>query len=410
MLPLIGLAAGLSGGYRQSKERERERIRQEKDDAWQEEQRNIVRTQQKREAAMQTGLQEAAAPATVAPVEGSVLPPDQVGPSLALYRVKGNGIDQTTSDQAAATKSLADYNAPEAVATRQAGVLRAAGAPDKAMTLENAVVSRKRADEAYEAEKAERARKLKEEGVFNAVRAFRAGDATGLAQAFNAGGEYKIDGTPEITRDDREIPGFGKVPAYTAKIRIVGPDGKVQEKVYNSHDLSMQMMPYEKALEIQRKGTDSENKTNYQKEMLDTKIKQLELAGQVAEAKALRAAANGGTVGREERLRFTTLFSDAGRRMSEAQQSLSRLQADPSFMRRATTPGTEQALQVAQLTEAIKSYGEERKMYQGLLVGSQVPPGSEPAPGAQPNPPSPATGKPAAPGKSGTPSYSNLWK
>jgi hypothetical protein len=60
-----------------------------------------------------------------------------------MYRVKGNGIDQTTPDQALATKSLADYNAPEAVASRQAGVLRASGAPDKAMSLENSLSTSK---------------------------------------------------------------------------------------------------------------------------------------------------------------------------------------------------------------------------------------------------------------------------
>jgi len=382
---LASFTANLANGYMQGKERERERQRQDKQDAYQEsqqafqaEQQAVLRKQQERENALQTGLSNAAAPATMTPVEGSVLPPDQAGPSLALYRVKGNGIDETTSDQAAASKSAAAYNAPESVATRQAGVYRANAMPDKAMSLESAVVSRGRETEKYEADEAERARKLQQEGVFDAVRAFRSGDASGIVKAFNAGGDFKLEGEPVLTKENREVPGIGTIPSYTAKMRIVGPDGKVEEKTYNSHDLSMQIMPYEKTLELQRKGSDSETMATYKAGLLDSKqglldqkIKELELRGQLAEAKALKAAANGGAIGREERLRYTSLFSDAGRRMSEAQQALSKLQGDTSFMRKAAKPGSEESQQVARLNDSLATYAEERKLYQGLLVGSQ---------------------------------------
>lgn len=409
MLPLIGLAAGMAGGYRESKQHERELARQDKNDAWQEEERAAVRAERQRQTGLQTGLRDAAAPATMSPVEGSELAPDQMGPSLAMYRVKGNGIDQTTPDQAVATKSLADYNAPEAVASRQAGVLRASGAPDKAMSLENAALTQKRAQEQYTQEQADRSRKLKEEGVFEALRAFRAGDAKGLAKAFNSGGEYKIDGTPEVTKEDREIPGVGKIPSYTAKIRIIEPDGQVQEKTYNSHDLTMQMMPYEKSLELMRKGSDSENKANYQKDLLDTKIKSLELAGQVAEARALKAAASGGPVGREERLRYTSLFSDAGRRAGEAQKALTALQKDSLYM--VAKEGSPQALEIQNLRDTIKQYNQERSLYQSLLANSQTTgaPGLDSGTPAN-NPAKPAQASPAIPAPASKAEYDKLPK
>jgi hypothetical protein len=327
--------------------------------------------------------------------------PSPTAPTLASFKVGSNSyLDRGQADTAAASE-----NTPEAQTSRIATAYRANGAPEKAMTLETAQVQRKRADEQYTQEQKDRAAKLQQEGVFSAVRAFRAGDASGLAQAFNAGGDYKLDGDPVITKEDREVPGIGKIPTFNARVRIAGPDGKVVEKTYNSHDLSMNLMPYEKALEFQRKGTDSDNKANYQTAMLDAKVKQLELAGQVAEAKALKAASSGGTIGREERLRFTSLFSDAGRRMGEAQRALSSLQKDPLFMMNARKPGTPEAGQLSELQDSIKNYGEERTLYQGLLAGGAA--GGGKAPSLSDAQPRPGAAKPKATGNT---DFSNLWK
>lgn len=405
MLGLLGLAAGLAGGYKKNQMHEREQARQDKQDAWQEEQRDALRQDRQQQMDLKNGLRDAAAPATMAPVEGSVLPEDQAGPSLALYKVKGNGINQTTNDQAQATQSLANYNAPDAVGTRQASAYRAAGMPDKAMTLDNAMVDRKRSDEKYAQDNAERARKLKDEGVFDALRAFRAGDAGGLVKAFNAGGEYKLEGAPEVVKEDRELAGVGKVPSYTAKMRIIGPDGQVQEKTYNSHDLTMQLMDPIKAWELQRKGTDSDNKGAYQGALLDTKIKQLELTGKMAEARALKASANGGPVGREERIRYTSLFSDAGRRLGETQKALGVLQGKALFMSEAKNPDSPEAGQLRQLQDSIKAYSEERSLYQGLLAGSQTPSGKPEPAAASLTPPA---AKPIGVASNGRPPLSNF--
>ncbi len=413
MLPLIGLAAGLSAGHRQSKERERERIRQEKNDAWQEEQRNVVRTQQQREAAMQTGLQEAAAPATVAPVEGSVLPPDQVGPSLALYRVKGNGIDQTTSDQAAATKSLADYNAPEAVATRQAGVLRAAGAPDKAMTLENSLSTAKL-----------NKIKLGQAEQDEADRTWR----RKLGAAMSVQGKTALDGLTDLFSDSEFGPMAGKkakaVPSEDGKmvtIHSVNPDGSTTPtslQFSNDQNGAIQaayLLDSSITPEDRYKGWVTEVKN---KQAATDKATELRIAQQRADAATLSAknsgnkaiAAGEAAVSKEERVLYTNSLNEAGRNLREAQSTLSTLMQKPLFMMDAKEPGTPEAQQLRQLQDAVARYTEEQDMWKSLLNGSM----GKGALGATPNEKSPAPnlpgGKPAASGKSGTPSYSNLWK
>jgi hypothetical protein len=258
------------------------------------------------------------------------------------------------ADRATADAAVADYNKPEARTMRLSAAYSGAGRPDKALDVEanQAKVTREQADYA---------KKLKDEGVFNALRSFRAGDTGGLVKAFNSDGQYKLDGTPEITREDREVPGVGTVPTYNAKLRMVGPDGQMVEKSYNSHDLSMQMMPYEKALELQRKGTESDSKNTNREGLLTLKAK--------TAAAAAKAASGGGAPSREERMRYTSLFSEAGRRAGEAQKALTALQKDPMYSR--AQPGTPRAQELQDLRETIKAHNEERSTYQSMLAGSQ---------------------------------------
>lgn len=403
--PLLSLAVGLGSGYLGEKQRMRTQERQDRADVQQTELHDARMDEVNQAKDLRISLANAASPMKVTEVTDI----DSTNPEAPRKTSFTLADGRTVSTREDADKAAKEWDAPGAQTARIANVYRSKGAVDKAMTLENSALERKRSDEKYTQEQADRAAKLQQEGVFTAVRAFRAGDASGLVKAFNAGGEYKLDGEPVITKEDREIPGIGKVPTYSAKLRIVGPNGQVQEKAYNSHDLSMQMMPYEKALELQRKGSDSDSKAAYQTALLDTKIKALELAGDVAAAKALKVAATGGTVGREERLRYTSLFSDAGRRLGEAQRSLGSLQKDPLFMMNARKPGTPEAGQLNDLQESIKSYGEERSLYQGLLAGSTTSSG-----GANPAKPSLADSKSPQltpkPKATGNGDYSNLWK
>lgn len=92
---------------------------------------------------------------------------------------------------------------------------------------------------------------------------------------------------------------------------------------------------------------------------------------QAARLEALVARTNSGDkVSREERMRFTTLFSDAGRRLGEAQKTLSTLQKNPMYS--TATAGSAEANEIEGVRETIRSYQDERKMYQSLLAGSQT--------------------------------------
>lgn len=104
----------------------------------------------------------------------------------------------------------------------------------------------------------------------------------------------------------------------------------------------------------------------------------LDAKGAALDAKAALASAKGaGVPNREERLRYTSLFQDAGRRAGEAQKALTSLQKDPMYS--MAKEGSPQYTELQGLREAIKSHQEERTLYQGMLAGSQ---GEAPAPGA----------------------------
>jgi hypothetical protein len=105
----------------------------------------------------------------------------------------------------------------------------------------------------------------------------------------------------------------------------------------------------------------------------DRKDARQEARLQAAEAAAERRRANGGDVSREERLRYTSLFQDAGRRLSEAQKSLNTLRKEPAY--KIAEKGSTQAQELEDLKTTIRSYEEERRLYQGLLGSSQAPAG-----------------------------------
>lgn len=429
---LAALAAGLGAGYLGAKQRNTDNARQAKIDT-QNTEIHDARMDEIRQAKQQRiALADAVAPrsaqaGTVVGAPGSqefYADAKQVTPELqqdrqieADMRAEQAGAEPVTLAQAkpgfgvtAGSKGQISTQAPDLTAlnSRDAKMARVVDAtmatdPAKALTLENAAQTQKQNQVKFTQEQADYAAKLKKEGVFSALQRFRMGDATGAVKAFNADGDHQVVGEPVVTREDRDVPGVGKIPTYNAKVRLRGPDGTETEKTYNSHELSMQVMPYEKALELQRKGTDSDNKATYQSALIDAKTAALE-------AKTAAAAAKGGGVPtREERLRYTTLFSDAGRRIAESQKALSALQKDPVFMINAKKPGSQEAGELQSLRDTIQSHTEERSMYQGMLAGSRsaAPSLADARPTAKP------AAKPAAPGTPGKPAvtadYSKLW-
>lgn len=356
---------------------------------------------------LDVSLANAARPVTVDAGAGGMIRPDTMdnrdvgqpdtldqpngGLMLSSYRVGAKPYASAAEAQTAADAA----NAPAAVSLRLADAYRGAGKPTEALTLQNAQLSQDRGQFTFTKEQQERARQLQEEGAFDTAKATRTGDAQAVFDTFNKAGKTKLLAVPTVTEKMLDLPGIGKVKTYDYTGQITGPDGQPKDFKINSHDFSMNTLPYEKMLDTQRKGTDSDNKAAYQTSMIDLKIKQLEAAGQVAEAKALAAAARassgGGALGREERLRYTSLFTEAGRRQGEATKALSALQRDPVFMTQASKAGSPQAEQMAQMQADIKAHADERSMYQGLLAGSQGTPGAAPAAA-----PAPAAGKPGA--------------
>lgn len=379
--PLLAFVAGAGEGYLGAQRQKRRDAQEDEDRAMRKQEFSDKQEELQRAKSLRLSLADAARPAQIEQGGGGMLRPDTMdnrdvglpenasqpnaGLSLSAYRVGGKNYDTAGAAQTAADA----YNAPDAKIGRHGQALEQGGQPLQALTLASASQKMKQDQSKFTADQATQAKKLKEEGVFDAVRALRAGDASGVATAFNQSGQYKLDGQPVITKEDREVPGIGKIPTYTAKIRMIGPDGQAVEKTYNSHDLSMQMMPYEKALELQRKGTDSDNKAQYQGALIDARSAALEAKTAAAESK------QSGQPTREERLRYTSLFQDAGRRAGETQRAISSLQRDPMFasaLRR--NPNGPEAMQLRELQDSLKTHNEERTTYQGLLSGSQGTP------------------------------------
>jgi len=281
------------------------------------------------------------------------------------------------ADPAAAQAAATTYNSPDATISRVAQAQMATD-PVKAITLQNAVLTQKQ----HAAKQAEEAANKAWRGKLGGAMAAGHDGLADLVTSSEAG--------PLAGRKVKAVPTEdGKSVVYNA----VGEDGKLtplpQFTFANNTDgvtkaaflLDRSITPqqrYEASLkeqELQRKQGDSDEKRQYHQGLLDSKIKQLELTGQIAEAKALAAAAkhsaNGGPLAREERIRYTTLFTDAGRRIKEGNTTLNTLQRDVLFMSKAKKPGTPEAQQLAGLQEELTSHKQERELYQGLLAGSQ---------------------------------------
>lgn len=378
---VLALAGAAASGYVKGDQMRRRDDMEAEDRAWTQEQRGQQREAQQREKQTRISLASAAAPTAVEEGAGGAIRPvtmdnrDVGMPGEAplslgnAYRAGGS----TYADRAQADAAAAQYNSPDATAMRVADATMASD-PAKAISLRNAVQTQQQNRAKLTREQEEYAKKAVAEGYAQTGQAMLRGDPNAVFQAFNKQGTMKLKEPPTVTPREIEVPGLGKVKSYDYTGTMIGPDGTEQQGTINSHEFNMGLLPYKDRLELQRKGTDSDNKATYQQGLLDNKIRQLELAGQVAEAKALAAAAKasagGGTLGREERLRFTTLFTDAGRRMQDVQKTISTLRKDPIFMGKATKEGSPEAVELQSARDNLTSLTQERQLYQGLLAGT----------------------------------------
>lgn len=411
---LLSLAAGFADGAMGEKRRQKADTERQEDRSMRRTEHDARMGEVEEQRKLRVSLADAARPVQVEQGAGGSIRPETMdnrdvglpesasqpnnGLTLGGYRVKDKTFDSAT----AAAGAAAAENSPDAVAKRQGAAYRQAGQPGAALEIEQKQASITSAQAAA-------AKRMKDEGFIDAARASRTGDPQAVFDAFNKGGTMKLETLPTVTPVERDLPGVGKVTTYDYVGKVMGPDGTPREVKVNSHDLSMQTLPYEKVLEFSRKGVDSDRKFEYQNATLAAK--EAALAARTAAAEA-KSRGGGGATTREERLRFTSLFQDAGRRAGEAQRAMTALQKDPDFqtgLRR--NPNGPQAQELATLRDSLKAFNEERSLYQGLLAGSQgasladaKPKTPEPAPTAQPaagaRPPAPAAARP---------DFSKLW-
>ena len=92
---------------------------------------------------------------------------------------------------------------------------------------------------------------------------------------------------------------------------------------------------------------------------------------------------------REERLKYTTLYGDAGRQMVEAQKTLRKLQSD--FMYSSAAKGSPQALEMDEIRTNVADFRKQRELYGSLLAGT-----SGDGTGEKPTTRTPAAGSPEA--------------
>lgn len=205
MRGMASFIAGFGNGYFKAEDKKYERERQEKQDAWQEEQQGRQRKEWERADRLEADLQAAGTPMTVEQ-PNDVLKDDDGNDMPAVPPLRVGTQRYATMEEA--TKAAADANTPEAQNKRMVQAYRNAGQFDKAMTMENQL----RQGEAADMQLAN----LKfQEKLGN----WMGGGFDGFRDGINAyeGGPFKGKRIDFITSPD------GK----TRTVGIVGADGEV---------------------------------------------------------------------------------------------------------------------------------------------------------------------------------------
>lgn len=345
------ILAGAANGYLRGTQIVATRDKAAKDDAFTEESRNRQRKEWADKDSLQTDLKLAAAPATV--LEGSggaILPPTMdardiglpgeapIDPSKGAFRVGS----QTYNDQAAANAAAAQQNEPMNVAARQAAVYNSRGMPAEAAVLEN-----------KQAALLKQAAELKDKGLMSAMQRFRAGDAAGAVKGLKASGMYNLaDDNVKMTPKSMDIAGVGTVPTYDMTFNVKNADGTIAPMTINSHEASMALMPYEKALELQAKNVERGDKADDRAERRATSAilaNSLVALRQSQEARNDRSGGGGGGAAagtakadRETRLTLQNLTGNVSREIREV---------DAALKDEIIVPGAKLSPRAAELTQ-----------------------------------------------------------
>jgi hypothetical protein len=271
---------------------------------------------------------------------------------------------QVYTDQAKARKAESEYNSTDATTQRQIRALQTTD-PAKAITLANAALENK-----------QRLQKEADDAAFRRINGFKTPEE--MAQFMS---DFTDDGMDGKFKAKVLRSADGKSWSFVG----TGPDGKeIQLPGQYSNDedglmkarmaLAGRFADPERRLKFYQWEKEQGEKNRHNKAM--------ETAAQTrAERAGSGGSASSDGLTREERLRYTSLFSEAGRRLSEVNKTMTTLQRSTLFMAKAKQPGSEEARQLAELQESARGYEQERQMYQGLLAGSQAPGSKPPGPG-----------------------------
>lgn len=356
------LAAGVNG-YLRGTDIVASRARQDEDDAYMKERRAREKAEWTEKDALKSDLKNASVPVEV--VEGSngaVLPETMDNRDVGMpgeaplaagapFRVGS----QAFANAGAANTAAIAANSPEVIAGRQAQVYQRHGMPAEATTLESKQAAlRKQAIE------------LKKSGVLEGVNALRMGNKDQAVKALKGSGMFEIDGDVSMEPEDIDIPGVGKVKSYNLKFNTKNPDGTVAPMTLNSHILSMGMVPYEKQLELMRKGSDSEAKNSIAAQRLDLAAEKVGIAGQLAEARIAKMQAGGGGGGggssgktdREYRLILQNQQGNISREIREIDSSIKDLK-DREFGKTQSPQMQELVQQRSRLTQQRAAINDE---------------------------------------------------
>ena len=410
---LLSLAAGFGGGYLAGTERRKDRERQAKIDAQNTELHDARMEEINAGRAQRVALADAAAPRTAQPgtvVDGgqgrefyadpnqaqavqqdrqaeAEMRAEQAGqtaPSLAQAR-PGYGVTAGSRGQIRADKPDLDAeNTQDAKLKRQIEVIQTTD-PIKALTLSNAAMENK-----------QRLQKEADDAAFRKINGFQTpqemADFMTEYPHDGLGGKFKAKAVPSA---DGKTWSFIGTDKDGNEVKIPGDytndeDGMVKARMALAGrfgDPNRRLEFYKWDQEMGRKKGAAAETARHNAVMEGAATKRANAAMKSA------GASGGGNLNREERIRYTTLFNDAGRRLGESKKTLATLQKSALFMTQARTAGSPQAQQLQELQDSIKGYEDERSLYQGLLAGSQVP-GVKPSAQA---PPKPAVGQPAQP-------------
>ena len=396
-------AIGLGDGLMRGKRANEDEARRKEDDDWRREQRDMVRERNQQERAERVALADAVAPRTE--IQGTAVDtpagltlykdPGQAaaaqqealieqemrgGPSLAdarpAYGVTGTSVGNQITTQ---KPDVAALNSPDARMGRVVDATMRTD-PAKALSLQNSHLQGKKAQMDMDEMNRVRRKGIETEGLINTVRAARTGDVKAVTDAFNATGDWKVDGDLEVKAEKRKAPWGAEVDTFTFTGKIKGPDGTTKPVRLNSLEAMTQLIPFQDMLKLETEvGKDARKHDNdiaLEDRRHGNDMKEIIARGGQDRATAdhrRRTGSDKSPLSREERMRYTTLFTDAGRRMGESQKTLNTLLQD----RATNRPGTVQHQQAAELRETIKSYSDERRFYQGLLAESQTAPGAK---------------------------------